>query len=190
MNISPHEPVVAIHFRRTDKKDDWGVTDHLSFSVSFVLIAVARLNHVKIFINDTHNSLKNNDTTDLVYRTFLVLSDDPRAIEELRHDLGPGYQVHGLSDLKAFFKNETDYNMYLKKGHTFLTNNAMWDKDPQAVQDYDASVIVDAVAAGLRADYLIGMGCSGVSQLIGQWIGGRQRTEGNALSLWQEDLVL
>lgn len=183
-NIPAHEPVVAIHFRRTDKKGDRGVTKRLSFSDSFVHLALARLNHVKPF------SLKNSDSTDLVYRTFLVLSDDPRAIEELRHDLGPGYQVHGLSDLKTFFKSEADYRRYLTRGHTFMTNRAMWNKDPQAVQDYFAAVIVDAVAAGLRADYLIGMGSSGVSQLIGQWIGGRHRTEGNALSLWQEDLVV
>ena len=102
--------------------------------------------------------------------------------------MGTSYTIHGLSDVQTFFREGKDYQGYLKDGHVYLEDQEMFDKDPQAVYDYYESVIVDAMAAGLRADYLIGMGCSGVSQLIAQWIGSRVRTEGNALSLWQEDL--
>jgi hypothetical protein len=175
ISSSPEKPVFAVHFRRTDKKLDRGITNSLSLTgVSFVNQALARFAQIT----------KSNN----INGTLLVLSDDPRAIDELRQDLGSSYTIQGLSDVQTFFREGKDYLRYLKEGHTYMEEQEMFDKDPRAVYGYYESVIVDAVAAGLRADYLIGMGCSGVSQLIAQWIGGRERTEGNALSLWQEDL--
>ena len=175
ISSSPEKPVFAVHFRRTDKKLDLGITNSLSLTgVSFVHQALARFAQIT----------KSNN----INGTLLVLSDDPRAIDELRQDLGSSYTIQGLSDVQTFFREEKDYLRYLKEGHTYMEEQEMFDKDPQAVHGYYESVIVDAVAAGLGADYLIGMGCSGVSQLVAQWIGGRERTEGNALALWQEDL--
>jgi len=172
------KPFFAVHLRRTDKKLDEGITGRLALpGVSFVQQALAQ------FVQITKSNPING--------TLLVLSDDPRAIDELREDqeLGMSYKIHGLSDVQAFFREGKDYQGYLKDGHAYMEKQEIFDKDPQAVYDYYESVIVDAMAAGLQADYLIGMGCSGVSQLIAQWIGSRERTEGNALSLWQEDLA-
>lgn len=172
------KPFFAVHLRRTDKKLDEGITGSLALpGVSFVQQALAQ------FVQITKSNPING--------TLLVLSDDPRAIDELREDqeLGTSYKIHGLSDVQTFFHEGKDYQGYLKDGHAYMEKQEMFDKDPQAVYDYYESVIVDAMAAGLRADYLIGMGCSGVSQLIAQWIGSREHTEGNALSLWQEDLA-
>ena len=45
-----------------------------------------------------------------------------------------------------------------------------------------------ALTRTAQADVLVGVGTSGVSQLIAQMIGGRNRVDGNALSLWQEDM--
>ena len=109
-------------------------------------------------------------------------------ITELQEGLGnETFKVKDLSNVKTFF-NDADYASYLREGHTFMEGREILAKEPQAIYDYYASVVVDVVAASNNSDYLVGVGSSGVSQWIPQRIGGRRRIEGNALSLWQEDL--
>lgn len=176
------EPTVALHIRRTDKKLDKGVTDSLSFNNNHVRLALDTLT-LQVAKHDRTSS----NTTSL-YQTLLALSDDPRAITELQEELGnETFKVKGLSNVKNFL-SDADYAAYLQQGHSFMEGREILDKDPQAVYDYYASVVVDVVAASNNSDYLVGMGSSGVSQWIAQRIGGRRRIEGNALSLWQEDL--
>ena len=86
-----------------------------------------------------------------------------------------------LSNISKLLHSDEERQEYNRRGHKFFTGTS------ERTFEYSASVFVDVVAAS-RADILIGVGGSGVSQLIAQRIGGQKRVDGNALSLWQEDL--
>ena len=171
-NVSTEEPTISVHIRRTDKKEDGGAAALLDFSIE----------HVVHYLHLINNRRQLN-----YYKTILVLSDDPSCVQELQLHLGQHYHVHGLSNIEMLFQDEIDYNRYKVEGHRFV--DTILSKDPEAVYSYHASVLVDAWAAAHHSDFLIGVGSSGVSQLIAQWMGARWHVDGNMLSLWQEDFV-
>ena len=121
----------------------------------------------------------------MLQERLLALTDDAKtAMRRLKKHLGPKFDVRTLSNISALLKRDYERRKYARYGHSYFTTKNI---DLPRLYKYHASVFVDIVAAS-RADALIGVGGSGVSQLIAQKIGGRERVDGNALTLWQEDL--
>ena len=99
----------------------------------------------------------------------------------LKRHLDPKFNVRTLCNISKLLHTDAERKAYSTLGHKFF-------RAPSArTYEYHSSVFVDIIAAS-RADVLIGVGGSGVSQLIAQRMGGRERVDGNALALWQEDL--
>ena len=178
--ISNGKPVIAVHMRRTDKKTDHGSTMSLEFSDRFVFKAIGMI--CKQFFPPNATKTHENCIEQLPSGiNVLALSDDATAIVDLKRHLGHKFNVRTLSNISKLLHSDEERQEYNRRGHKFFTGTS------ERTFEYSASVFVDIVAAS-RADMLIGMGGSGVSQLIAQRIGGRERADGNALSLWEEDL--
>jgi len=164
---------VAVHIRWTDKKDDGGVTAKLSFTVDHVATALERLERA----------------TSMTYRCVLLMSDDDEAAAKaLRGLLGDAYQVKLISRVRDLFPSQAEYEIYRKKGH-FHVRDYFGARDPAMALAYSQEVFVDIETAARTADYVIGPGSSGVSQLVAQYIGARRRMDANAVALWQEDVL-
>ena len=179
--ISNDNPVIAVHMRRTDKHTDGGSVRNLEFSDRFVLKAIGMI--CEQFFPPSATKTNENCIEQLPSGiNVLALSDDTTAIVGLQRHLGHKFNVRTLSNISKLLHSDEERQEYSRIGHKFFGGaNAR-------TYEYHASVFVDVVAAS-RADMLIGVGGSGVSQLIAQRIGGENGADGNALSLWQEDLA-
>jgi hypothetical protein len=170
------KPSIGIHIRRTDKRKDFQRPRLFPFTgYKAILRALSRLPPPK------------------VKTTLLVLTDDPITADELAKEIqehvnATHFDVRLLNDIRNIFRGTNILEKYRKVGHNFIAS--LVHSHPSIVHRYFASVIIEAVAVGLHADHFIGMGTSGVSQLVAQFMGGRRRTEGNAVCLWQEDFLL
>lgn len=173
--VSPHStrPCVAVHLRWTDKKDDGGVASKMNFTADHVAIALTRLEKL----------------TGRSYRCVLLLSDDEEAATAaLRGLLGNAYDVKPISRTRNLFSSQAEYDVYRQKGH-FHVRDYFGTRNPEMAHAYVREVFVDIQTAALAAEYLIGPGSSGVSQLLAQYIGARARVDANAVALWQEDIL-
>jgi hypothetical protein len=196
---------LAVHLRWTDKAADGGQAFLLTNQTM-----VARVHHALD---------RAERRTGLAYRCLLVISDDDgAAVRSLRRSVGDTYDVLPLSNVSSMFSSSpAEYEAYQRQGHEYvqsaLMSNAIEDMQRQQEQqqqqqqqqqqdqqqrpsanneryyDYYKTVIVDVWTAVSTADYFVGVGTSGVSQLIAQLIGSRRRADGNAFALWQEDLA-
>lgn len=174
LDIGRGNRCVALHLRWTDKKDDGGVASRMNFSVEHVPIALQRL----------------EERTKLSYKCLLVLSDDEAAaIAALQRQLGDTYHIEPVSRIESLFKDSStaDLEDYSKKGHFYVRKYLA--QDPAFVFAYYREVFVDILVAVYRAEYLIGVGSSGVSQYLAQSMGAVRRVDGNALAIWQEDVL-
>lgn len=168
-----HNPCVAVHLRWTDKKDDGGVAAKMNFTADHVAIALTRLEKL----------------TSRSYRCVLLLSDDEEAATvALRSLLGDAYEVKPISRMRSLFSSQADYDVYRKKGH-FHVRDYFGSRDPAMAHAYVREVFVDIHTAALAAEFLIGPGSSGVSQLLAQYMGARMRVDANAVAMWQEDVL-
>ena len=186
LNNNTKKPVIAVHMRRTDKHTDHG-SSTLEFSDRFVTRAIGILCRHYFPSNRTQAPDVCLDQLPSGI-DVLALSDDPSAIPTLQRHLGPKFAVHMLTDISKLLRSDEEREEYLRRGHKFFSGSpSKVKKMATRAFEYHASVFVDILAAS-RADVLVGVGASGVSQLIAQMIGGRERVDGNALSLWQEDI--
>jgi hypothetical protein len=169
-----------VHVRWTDKASDGGqallLTDHT--------IALARM----------HRALDRAEKrTGLAYRCLLVMSDDDgAAVASLSHSLGDTYDIIPLSNVSSLFSSPAEYEAYRRQGHEFVQNAIQLSKHGAGIArhyEYYRTVITDIFAAVSAADYFVGVGTSGVSQLTAQLMGARRRTDANAFTIWQEDLA-
>ena len=183
--IKKSKPVIAVHMRRTDQHADNGVNNHIKFTDGFVTKAIHMLCKQHFFVFRLDASKGRSDCLDRLRSgiTVLALSDDATAIMDLKRHLGPKFSVHTLSNVSTLLHTDPERDQYNELGHRV---DFFRVSSPRA-HNYHASVFVDVVAAS-QADMLIGSGSSGVSQFIAQIIGARNRVDGNALTLWQEDL--
>lgn len=163
---------VAVHFRWTDKVQDGGVAASMDYSTAHVRVA---LDHI-------------NQRSGHVYSCLLVLSDDDtEPIKQLASLLGNGYDLIPVSRLRSLFGSDKQYEAYRQQGHKLLLE--LGRDNPQMAYDYFSTVIVDAIVASTSSDYLIGVGSSGVSQLVAQLMGSSRMCDGNAFAVWQEDVL-
>ena len=186
LNNTASKPMIAVHMRRTDKHSDRG-SSNLEFSDRFVTRAIGIICDQYFPPNGTkaQEVCLKQLPADIV---VLALSDDPTAVPTLQRHLGSNFNVRMLTDISKLLHSDKEREEYSKRGHKFFSGSPSKVKSMASrIFSYHASVFVDILAAS-RADILIGVGASGVSQLIAQMIGGRERVDGNALSLWQEDI--
>lgn len=173
---------LAVHLRWTDKATDGGqaaslTKDAMLAGVERALKRIARM-------------------TGRAYQCLLVLSDDDEvAVGALKQVMGSAITVVSISDIRSMFGSPREYDAYRSRGHEYVLaalstatpRSLMRSRKPDHYR-YFSSVIVDAWIASLAADYLIGVGTSGVSQLVAQWLGARMHADGNGFAVWQEDL--
>jgi hypothetical protein len=169
-----HHNCVAIHLRWTDKKEDGGVAAGIEYTVDHIPPALERLER----------------RTGRSYQCLLILSDDDVAARRaLVTKLGDTYDVKPVSRLQGVFASEMDYQIYRKRGHAYFEQEVA-QRDPQRAYAYSREVVIDIVTASLAADYLLGVGSSGVSQVLAQFIGADRKVDANAIAIWQEDVLM
>lgn len=83
------------------------------------------------------------------------------------------------------------YDAYAKHGHEYFVKLAASSKSQERrlAFEYFRSGIVDAIVASRSAKALIGMGGSGLSQLVAQYMGFHRHVDANAFVVWQEDMM-
>lgn len=176
---------LAVHLRWTDKASDGGLARLLT-------------NHT-IAVEGMHRALgRVKNRTGLAYRCLLVMSDDDgAAVRLLQTSLGDAYDIIPLSNVSSLFSSPAEYEAYRRQGHEYV-QSALMVSDALAPSlatsryyDYYRSVIADVwtTASATTADYFVGVGTSGVSQLTAQLMGARRMADGNAFTIWQEDVA-
>jgi hypothetical protein len=171
--MSPRQrPSVALYLRLTDKQTDGGITREIQYGVDYVLPALERIAH----------------TTKRRHRCILLLTDDDRhALSMLNISLKSRFaDVRVLTRVSAFFGPSEDYNVYAQIGHGYFSNLLTGTEMAYA---YFFELVVVIVVAALSADALIGVGSSGVSQLISQYMRYARRMDANALAVWEVDVL-
>jgi hypothetical protein len=167
---------VAVHLRWTNKKADQGVSARMEHNVDTIPASLDRLER----------------RTGRSYRCLILLSDDwATATRQLMTKLGDTYDVKPVSRLNetGTFISTEEYDIYRVQGHTYFEQHVLLH-DPDRAYAYAREVIVEIVAASLASDYLMGVGSSGVSQILAQYIGAKRRVDANALAVWQEDMLM
>jgi hypothetical protein len=169
-----HHDCVAVHVRWTDKREDGGVSASIAYTVDHIPAALERLER----------------RTGRSYQCLLILSDDDVAARNaIVEKLGDTYDVKPVSHLHEIFESEEDYNIYRTKGHVYLEIEVAL-RDPERAYAYSREVVIDIVTASLAADYLLGVGSSGVSQILAQYMGAERQVDANAIAIWQEDILM
>jgi hypothetical protein len=168
----------ALHMRWTDKQADGGITKNL-------------------FANDTRHLVPALQRARCAHQfsdpeCILLMTDDdlgvvPHVRSALQH-----VHIEVVSRVSEHFGGDLsdEYNLYTKIGHNYFKRRANNQQDRFGAGrafDYYKTVIVDANVAA-HAQFMIGMGSSGVSQYVAQLIGFKHRADSNALAMWQEDL--
>jgi hypothetical protein len=171
----PHHDCAAVHIRWTDKKEDGGISQNADYRVNHVKAALDRLER----------------RTGLSYQCLLILSDDDVAVVRAIQDrLGDTtYAVKPVSQLRALFTSRQEYETYRAKGHIYFELEVL-QRDPDRSFAYAKEVVIDILTASKAAQYLVGVGSSGVSQLLAQYMGAERRVDANALAIWQEDVLM
>jgi hypothetical protein len=170
-----HHDCLAVHLRWTDKRDDGG-------------IALKRYNYSAGHVVDALDRIERRSGRS--YQCLLVMSDDDvGAIKELNRLLGDTYDIKQVSQIQALFRTQQEYEEYRLKGHEFFTRGKMATESPARTYGYIRDVLVDVLVAAKASDYLIGVGSSGVSQLLAQYMGAARRADANAFAIWEEDVM-
>jgi hypothetical protein len=173
--------MVAIHVRRTDKGTDGGIAE-----VYRKLLPNQQL-PVSMYV-DMLEALEENVLNGARFRSIFVLSDDltiwnQRALFGARRVLfNPVWVNSSISDL---LRSEA----WQRGGHEKLPASGEHPGGDEPMYSFHAQLLADVYVAGRHADYLIGCGSSGVSQLIAQLMGHRFRRDSNWLALWEEDYL-
>lgn len=160
---------IALHLRWTDKPRDGGVAKYLQPNVRHVEPAMARAQA---------------RLGRLPSCVLLLTDDDEGVMQGLRSVVTEPFKLVVLTRVSDYFTSHEAYESYQTIGHGYFRQHEIDHK-----YDYYASVVVDAVIAS-NARILIGVGSSGVSQLISQYIGFRHKVDANAFAIWQEDMVM
>jgi hypothetical protein len=169
------QPCVAVHLRWTDKPSDGGIAMQMQqLNAAFI---VSALDHI-------------NAIVERPYRCVVLLTDDDKRALYLLEDALKHRDVKLIvsSLVSDFFKNNDDYKLYSQVGHSFVSG-VMLKTSPENAFAYFRQVVVDIICAAALSDLLIGLGSSGVSQLLAQYMGHSHRVDPNAIALWQEDLL-
>lgn len=102
----------------------------------------------------------------------------------------PSFYIEVLSRVSTMFGGPLDdYKLYAQLGHQYVSD-VMSKNSPEKAFGYFTALVVDILAASSLSDSLIGMGSSGVSQLVSQYMGAAHLVDANALAIWQEDVVV
>lgn len=170
-----HHDCAIVHLRWTDKRGDGGIALKMSnYNASHVVEALDRIER---------RSARS-------YQCLLLMSDDDAgAIRQLNRLLGDTYDIKQVSQIQALFTSQEEYEAYRLQGHEFFTRSQIATRNPARAYAYVRDVLVDVLAVAKAGDYLIGVGSSGVSQLVAQYIGGSRRADSNAFAVWQEDVL-
>lgn len=167
-------PCVTLHLRWTDKHADGGVASSLRPTADFVVPA---LNRVKQITQQSHSCL------------LLLADDDKHALPVLERELKDRpIRVIVLTRMDDFFERAEEYERYARMGHSYLLNDVQRNS-PEKAYSYFREAVVDIVCAAASSNALVGVGSSGVSQLVAQYMGHAHRMDANAMALWQEDFL-
>lgn len=167
----PGKPYLAFHMRWTDKSTEGGESGAVKRSKA---AAAAALDALAV-------------TTHASPGSIFIMSDSPKAVAMLRAELADtGVPVWESGYIAQLLPNDAARASYEASGHDKIKHLLKGD-DVYAFYD---TVLIDALIAAKVAWYLIGVGTSGVSQLVAQWMASMEGIEGNLLTLWQEQVSL
>lgn len=170
---------VSVHLRWTDKRTDGGMA---------AAVAAEVVDHVPLALD------RIRDRIGFRPRCLLVITDDDeRATVLLKSKFEKkNLRIEMISSTSSLFRNGplSLYNTYAAMGHSYFVQQAAspLQEERAAAFAYFRATIVDALAAS-HARIFIGMGSSGLSQLVSQYIGYSRRVDANALVIWQEDVM-
>jgi hypothetical protein len=168
---------IALHLRWTDKQNDGGAAASLSHNVDHVSPALARMKERFAHFPSC---------------VILLTDDDRRAVPMLTAELEGRFDIDLLSQISGMLAPSLAwYDTYETKGHENFVKLASSKKlqDRGIAFKYFQSAIVDAIVASHASNAFIGMGSSGLSQLVSQYIGFRRHVDANAFVVWQEDVM-
>jgi len=211
-------PCLAVHFRWTDKAMDGGVAARMGQSAAHIPAAIERIRQrtgrrYSCFL------VVSDDAEAAADALAAVLKRHHQQGKQLGGERGSGagassgvhdavvVPVTRVKDL--FLKGSgADYSQYRTWGHRYFLHRAVVTSAAAAngaaasnltkvpagpstelMFGYYDSAVIDALVAAQASDYLIGVGSSGVSQLIAQWMGSARGADGNAFAVWQEDVA-
>jgi hypothetical protein len=183
--LEPKPPMLTVHLRRTDKKDDTFGTKR-------------RKARTKLNRHETRTSM--NETmvviraliraaerlSGLQFNSIFLMSDEPGAFSaESTNYLSSALLRQTKPKLifndfvQTSLANHTDY---LQHGHSVLgkKEHAMMDRE----------LVASMIFVSRHASYLVGYGRSGVSQVTSHLLGAQHRMCPSTLSLFEDDLIL
>jgi hypothetical protein len=168
-------PTLVVHLRRTDKADDEAIMypheQRATFRETLVIVralirAATRLSNLQ-------------------FQSIFFMSDEPQAytVNHTRY-LSATLPHHPTVFFNDFVvRTLGNHTEYQSKGHEIFLKNQQHDI-------MDRELAADMSFAAKHAAYVIGYGRSGVSQLLAQLIGARQRICPSQVSLFEDDMVL
>lgn len=177
INEMGNVPCMALHLRWTDKQNDGGIVANLDQYDDHTPAALTR----------TRRRIGKKPSC-----VIILTDDDVRAFKMLVAKHWSTYEVKPVSRISAMFgPNLTAYDTYARMGHNYFARLASSPVpgDRGSAFHYFQSTIVDAIVASRAANMLIGMGSSGLSQLVSQYMGFYRHVDCNAFAIWQEDVV-
>lgn len=179
MGEAATQTCVAVHVRWTDKAEDGGVANVSAYSIDYVAPALKSIRN---------NMLRGRRNQTCV---LVLTDDDANAMPALARVLSsslPGATLRPLSRVQDILQTHDDYLAYAKLGHRYVSD-VLVARAPARAYAYFSELIVDILVASKLSRALIGVGSSGVSQLVAQYMGAHNRVDANALAVWKEDVL-
>jgi hypothetical protein len=176
-----HHPMLILHARRTDKANDQGLVKAVRDKYPSGQLPVS------VYV-DMMRTLEREVLDGQQFKSIFVLSDDLEVWNH-RDEFGNRtvlvnpYWTHGQT---SELLNDNEWR---RRGHVKLRVLGNKAGEDSLMFNFHAQLVVDVLFAAKHGDYLLGCGGSGVSQLIAQLLGHRERIDGSWLSLWEEDFL-
>lgn len=168
-------PMVALHVRRTDKKMDFrgkGVESHLAESGTGH--SVGNFQRLIGWLERTAGPAS----------SFFLMSDDPRTFQKPVYETLESFFMHSAIPRSQSFTSASE--LLLLDDAALDAGHETWPHKEKLYRD----VLAEAFAVGRYADYIVGCGSAGITQLIAQLIGGRVGVDPNLVGLWEDDHIL
>lgn len=175
---SQNGPVAVVHVRRTDKVIDFlggaqRQDERSTYAVGSGGVAASLSAMGDVLLPWLDRAIR-------PLSGLFLMSDDWHSYEpEATKRLARGLRN---TSLKIMFNEESRTLEPTDAAQLSLGHEAWGNKAAIGLQ-----VLAESFAAAKQADYIVGCGSSGVTQLVAQLIGGRVGMDPNVLGLWEDD---
>lgn len=173
-------PRLAVHIRRTDKINDFTKDDQQS--------GVSK----RIYQNETSQGLvKSLSTVSNILLPWIDHATSPISAVFLMSDDWRMFQPLLTNELRKNLKNTSAQVVFDPSSAKFTPRDVTLLNQGHEAWGHRAEtslqVLAESYAAARWADYIVGCGSSGVTQLIAQLMSGVAHMDPNSLGLWEDD---